>query len=316
MENDTYTGLALSKGYFEACREQLEREIPDILAKAAVGLVGEGSECFGFDDQISQDHDWGPAFCLWLPKVLLQSEKARIEAAIAHLPDSFLGFPARMEPCRRIGRVGPLAIEDFYAGFGISVLPSSVWDWRQLEESSLAACTNGEVFLDNLGTFSSWRNALLSYYPEDVRRKKIASRCMLAAQSGQYNLVRSLQRSELGAVFLSAAVFAENMLSLVCLLHRQYVPFYKWACRKVASLPAPGPEVASLVSRFSEARWSDFTWGKETLRLIEQACADCAEAIRSQGLVKETGEWLWSVGADVQSSISDPQIRALNALKD
>lgn len=53
-------GLELSRAYWEKCALPLfRRELPAFLERAAVGLVGEGSECFGFDDEISQDHDWG-----------------------------------------------------------------------------------------------------------------------------------------------------------------------------------------------------------------------------------------------------------------
>ena len=61
-------GLELAKAYYEHCRPQLYEEMPQIMEKACAGLCGEGSECFGCDDEISRDHDFSPAFCLWLPE--------------------------------------------------------------------------------------------------------------------------------------------------------------------------------------------------------------------------------------------------------
>lgn len=113
MAENLASGLELSRRFYAACREMLWADIPEIMGSAAVGLVGEGSECFGFDDGYSRDHDWGPAFCIWLPRELLQEQSLRLEAALARLPRSFAGFPTRMRPEQRMGRVGPLAIEDF-----------------------------------------------------------------------------------------------------------------------------------------------------------------------------------------------------------
>ena len=61
-------GLELSRAYFEEYGLPMLREqFPDWVGRIAAGLIGSGSECFGFDDAISQDHDFEAGFCLFLP---------------------------------------------------------------------------------------------------------------------------------------------------------------------------------------------------------------------------------------------------------
>ena len=123
-------GLSLARDYYAACRPILLQAIPDIMERAAVGLAGEGSECLGCDDACSRDHDFGPAFCLWLPRAELRDARERIDAALARLPREFHGLTSHFAPEGRRdpanGRVGPLAIEDFYVFFhrpGPAALP-------------------------------------------------------------------------------------------------------------------------------------------------------------------------------------------------
>ena len=60
-------GLELSRLYYEEMiKPMLEEQFSEFVPRIAAGLVGEGSQCFGFDDEISQDHDWGAFVCLWL----------------------------------------------------------------------------------------------------------------------------------------------------------------------------------------------------------------------------------------------------------
>ena len=54
-------GLEISEKYFnEFGLPVLKSEFSDLLDFLCVGLVGSGSECYGFDDDISTDHDFEP----------------------------------------------------------------------------------------------------------------------------------------------------------------------------------------------------------------------------------------------------------------
>lgn len=88
-------GLELSQRYWrEVGQPALERDCPQVLESAAVGLVGEGSECFGYDDAISRDHDWGPGFCLWLDREAMAGGGGRRRQCTPRCPRCFWAFAA------------------------------------------------------------------------------------------------------------------------------------------------------------------------------------------------------------------------------
>jgi len=313
----TENGLSLSKRFFQASLPLLNRHIPDVMARSAAGLVGEGSECLGVDDHISRDHDWGAAFCLWVPDELLAAERERIESAFALLPDTFEGFPVRMMPEARMGRVGPLPLRGFYRRFlGLDRAPAAWREWRSIPEYHLCSCTNGAVFMDNGGEFTALREELLRYYPEDIRRKKIAARCMIMAQAGQYNLGRALQRGELVTAMLAAARFSEAALSMAFLLNRRFMPFYKWAPRLAQGLPILGTATVNTLQKLARTSWNEPNLAMPAMEAIENLCSAAADELRRQGLASEAGSWLWPLGPSVQRGIQDPELRRLNVMED
>ena len=242
-------GLELSRRYWrEVGRPALERDCPQVLESAAAGLAGEGSECFGYDDVISRDHDWGPGFCLWLDRETMARWGREAAAVYARLPPAFLGFRRLRPDPMSAGRVGVLETGAFYRRFfGLDRPPETLAEWRSLPETGLAAATNGAVFEDQNGTFTAFRRALLAYYPEDLRRKKLAARCALAAQSGQYNYARCRKRGDRVAALLALAQFIDHAQAAVFLLNRRYRPYYKWAQRALEDLPLLGRTVGPLL---------------------------------------------------------------------
>ena len=87
-------GLELSRAYFEQFgRPMLEEQFPNLLPYLAVGLFGSGSECFGWDDELSRDHDFEPGFCIFLPEEELVDRRREflLERAYAKLPKEFEG---------------------------------------------------------------------------------------------------------------------------------------------------------------------------------------------------------------------------------
>lgn len=243
-------GLELSRQYYtEVIRPFLEERFPEYTASAAAGLVGEGSECFGYDDEWSQDHDWGAAICIWLEDEVYDAAGGKMQKALDDLPDRYRGYPVNRIP----GRNGVMQIGSFYRKYlAVDHVPRTVGEWLYIPEHHLAAATNGEVFADPSGAFSAIRNELLSGYPEDIRLKKLAAHCMKIGQSGQYNYPRLLRRKDHVAACLAKSEFIQEVIAAVYLLNNRYMPFYKWMYHGLKQLPILGAETADLLGMLPE----------------------------------------------------------------
>ena len=307
-------GLELARDFYAHCRPLLQAALGDIWDKACVGLVGEGSECFGLDDALSRDHDFGPCFCLWLDEAILEREKQRIQAALAGLPESFAGYRSRLLDAERLGRVGALATERFYRFFlGRSSVPETYREWLAIAEDQLACSTNGEIFEEHASLFSEIRRQLLCFYPREILLTKLAASCLSMAQAGQYNYPRSLARGEAAAAFFALSRFAESALAFVYLINGRYRPFYKHAARLAKQLPLFGERITKLLSLICEVKESK---DEEEIREgIEDFAQACANYLREQGLSRLAGNWLWDQAGEIMGHVHDKFLRSQNLLR-
>lgn len=292
-------GLELSKRYFyDIVLPEFEKKLNDIFSLCAFGLVGEGSECYGYDDELSKDHDFGPSVCIWLRKDDYLKYKYRINKVLETLPKTYLGFQELKESEWGYNRRGLLNIEDFYFKFiGSANPPQTINDWQKIPETALATVINGEVFLDNLGEFTKIREQLLNYYPEPIRQNKIATRLMNISQHGQYNYVRCLRRNDLVAANQCLYLFVDEVIHLVFLLNRRYKIFYKWANRALLDLKILGNEIHKLLQ--------DMVFAQNKIPYVRKICKVLADELRNQKLTDCKSEFLGDLGVDIQKNIDD-----------
>ena len=308
-------GLELSRRYYEVYgAPMLAEQFPEYAPRIAAGLAGFGSECFGYDDELSADHDYGPGFCLWLLPEDFRAAGAAIQAAYDALPGSFLGVPARRESFYAGQRVGVFSIPDFYGMFlGPYQPPETAAEWFRIPEKNLAAAVSGTVFADGAGAFTGLREALLAYYPRDVWLKKISARLCVMAQSGQYNYSRCLRRGDTAAARLALGEFLREAVALAHLLCRRYMPFYKWAFRSMGELPLP-PGLDAQLRALAEAGITAGPEDKNADR-IEAVCALFTGELARRGLTGCCSDFLLDHGREILGEILDPVIRQMNMMK-
>ena len=338
-------GLELAREYYRRFGEPMLRErFPFLFPFLAAGLAGDGSECLGFDDEISADHDYGPGFCIWMRPEDFEKHGKEVQRFYDSLPDEFAGMKARKSWDGAGERIGAMSVRDFYARFiGLEQPPASNERWLFLPEEKLAAAVSGEVFMDGPGMFSRIREALLSYYPEDVRIKKIAARAAFMAQTGQYNYGRSMRREDPAAAQIAITSFLKSTMSMWFLLGKTYAPYYKWMFRSLERMAQNEADAEKIPSGRYRQRLSRVlellreicllpeqsgAWPKplpegtdpyenradRKVNCAEEICTLTLEELREQELTDAPGTFLEPHAREIMKRVRDPKLRGMHVL--
>ena len=308
-------GLELSRAFFEECgRPMLEAQFSELMPYLAAGIFGSGSECFGYDDDVSRDHDFEPGFCLFLPEESVVDRRTAflLERAYSKLPRTFRGVSRPVLQPVGGARHGVFRTAEFFQKRIGS--PDGLLDWRDwlaIPEQALAEATNGEVYFDSLGEVTRIRSAL-RFFPEDVRRKKLAGHLLLMEQAGQYNYPRCLSHGETGAAQLAAGEFVSSAMSAVFLLNRSYQPYYKWRFRAFRSLDKLSELAEPLEQLLTTG--NDFETAATKTALIGQICADVRAELCAQNLSDAQGDDLERHAYAVNNTIENSELRNLHIL--
>ena len=300
-------GIELSRKFYEEYgKRMISEQFSEFEDRIAIGLVGHGSECFGFDDEISQDHDFEPGFCLWLTDDDEKTYGFKLFRAYSKLPGEFEGFSLKEKSLYGNGKKGVLSISEFYRQYtGRSGAPEALEDWLYTPSHYLAEAVNGEVFCDPLGEFTRIRNEIKNGMPEDVRLKKIASCAFYLAQYGQYNYSRCLAHGENGAAALALSEFVKKGIEIVFLLNRTHMPYFKWAFRAMRNLSILG-NTSEMLEGLITSTNNDCA---QTENIIEEFCSLVACEFHKQGISSSDSDYLESHAYNINERIADGRLR-------
>lgn len=274
--------------------------------RIAVGLVGEGSDCYGFDDYISTDHDYELGFCMWLTAEdyraigdELQQEYEKLLRDQGVVQEDSLAYNPNLS-----GRRGVFIIDEFYDRvLGIKNSVNNLENiWNTTTGERFAEATNGQVFRDDLGEFTRIRKVLLGYYPETVWKQKLAKELHDYSQYAQSNYPRMMARGDYATAAICKAKAMEAALDVVYLLNKHFAPYYKWKRKGVESCPKLN-QLGKLVDSLALVQQQSHAWDNvsydatkpnyqdENVKLFDDIAGLILDELKNQKLV--TGDDLF-----------------------
>ncbi len=231
-------GIELAERFYLTYgRDLIEATVPDAVHRIAVGIAGQGSECFGYDDEISRDHDYEPGFSIWLTDEDDIKLGVKLARAYRALPREFAGVKLQLKTGEN-SRFGVSTADGFFRStVGRTDVPTDPLDWMTIPDHAISVAVNGKIFRDDAGIMTARRDGFRYGMPGDVRTQKLAARLALMAQAGDYNYPRMLSRGDEAAARLAVCEYVRHAIAAVYLVAGEPRPYYKWQFRGLSDLP-------------------------------------------------------------------------------
>lgn len=311
-------GLDIARAFWEECGLPMMREqFPEVLPLVAVGLVGPGSERYGYDDEVSRDHDFEHGFCIYLPDEESVSRRTEflLTRAYEKLPKEFCGLRRALLNPAGGNRYGVFRTAEVYRRMtGFEGTPVGWRPFLAISDEALCEATNGAVFYDGPGEFSAIREAW-SNPPADVQRKKLCGYLIRMSQTGEYNTPRCLQRGDAAAAQLTAAEFVKASVRAFGWLHNRPAPYYKWLLRSLRDYPD-----AECIEQGLRAVLTGGTAGigaasgSEAAEAIARVCTEMLRKVRETMPECVGAENLQQAAMALNDKVSDGVLRSMSPL--
>lgn len=260
----------------------LSQHFPAETSEMAAGFFGYGSEVLGLDDDYSTDHHFGLRVNALLPQSLLDARGAAIEDMLATLlPHSWNGRELREGYTRTRGVALASLEHHLLSTIGIDHPPATYAEWMAIPEEDITHIVAGEVWHDPSGRFTAIRNALLGYYPEPVRIRRLAHWSRYFSGMGVYALKRALLRDNM---LYASTTFARSLrwgVQMAFMLDRTYYPYDKWMTAMFHRLPRMSKRLAHIVE---EAPQLSASWQRK-LDLLHEMSDVLDAAMVEDGLI-------------------------------
>ena len=290
-EKETRNGLEVARAFFQEWGlPQLERQFPDLVTRVAAGRL-RGSDVLEADDEVSQDHSWGPQFWLFFN----DADYARFGNQVSEQLNAIAPNPWQGHRLAGGGdkAVMVVSLSEFIKGMvGLDAPPQNPRDWIPIStptpcalpsESNLYFLRHGAVFYDPLGELTSWRESL-RVYPHDIWLRRLAEETFRIWHHGEYNFVhRMTRRRDPLAIQICLAEFTTGIMRLWLLLSNDYTPYWKWLAHEFRKLPESS-EVEPLLMQV--AGTSDIA---EQAEVVREICSIAHARILASGLVTGKG---------------------------
>ncbi|MBO4863649.1 MAG: DUF4037 domain-containing protein [Eubacterium sp.] len=290
--------------YNDHVAPMIRESFPEYESRIAVGIAGEGSDCFGYDDLMSRDHDYGTGVCLWLT----DEDYAGIGHDLSDKYNALIKAEGITLTARLTERRGVMTIHDFYSNnLNIDCDTNGVYltqnEWLSLDHNCLATAVNGEVFRDDLGNFTAFRNYLLDYYPDRAWKYRIVNELHTFSAALQVNYARCMTRNDIVAAKLCQSKGLEAAMQLFFLMKRVYPPYYKWTYRRLTEIDEDG-RFAQLIRELADLKadpeaWTDTSYSPVSINMndrvifiSEQIAFMIANMMKELGLIKINDPYL------------------------